>query len=47
MTFDEAYDKILKIFPHATCNEETCGQLIIYTDCTLDDHENVVDLPEE
>ena len=37
MTYDELYDAVLKILPRATMGEDLEGQIIIYTDCCVQD----------
>lgn len=48
MTFDDLMRKVLEILPRATLGEDNDGQIIVYTDLTLDANDKIKDFdPEE
>lgn len=42
MKLNEVYGQILSIFPNATLDEDNDGQIIIYTDNSVDAQDNLV-----
>jgi hypothetical protein len=41
-TFDDMMNAVLAIFPNAQLEEDNYGQIIVYTDLSLDSKDNVV-----
>ena len=47
ITWEELVEEINKLLPHATFGQDNDRQIIIYTNLTVDDNYNLVDMEEE
>lgn len=46
-TFDDMMKAVLAIFPNAQLEQDNYGQVIVYTDLSLDSKDNVVPFEED
>ena len=46
-TFDDMMEAVLAIFPNAQLEQDNYGQVIVYTDLSLDSNDNVVPYEED
>jgi hypothetical protein len=46
-TFDDMMKAVLAIFPNAQLEQDNYGQVIVYTDLSLDSNDNVVPYEED